>query len=169
MKKLLLFIAIILLVTVAGCNDNQKITAWGLTAPGTDLTARVGLLTENAEIGGTEVFMTAKYAKSDEIEWGPEPDLIGGGIIFHLTQQATIEDLPDYSPLQGLFAMLRAMPYAGFELVGPISGEQREVQIDWILGTKFVLDPISDYAIVVEYLDGDQVAGDVHIGIMARY
>lgn len=162
-------VSCVLLMTAVGCNENQRMTAWALSGQETDLDVRGGILDELTNVGGTEVGFTVKYARTNDIPWGPEPDVIGGYLIFHLTQDVTIEDTPQASPLQDWLEALHARPYAGVELVGPIDGHQRKVQPNWILGSKFTLSEDSDWALVAEYLDGDQADGDVSVGGMFKF
>ncbi len=165
MKQMLSFL-IVALVVLTGCNNNERLTAWGLSAPNNDLTARVGL--EN-EKGDTEVGFTAKYLTTSEIPWGPEPDLVGAYMIFHLTQDVTIEDTPQPSILQPWLESLHARPYAGLELVGPIDGHGRKVQPNWLLGTSFTVEPLGDWALVTEYVAGDQVVEGWYVGGKLRF
>jgi len=162
MKKLA-GILLMLLVAATGCQEEQ-ITAWALTSQSTDLTARVGVENDNVEIGAV-----AKYANSAEIEWGPEPDYAGGYLIFHLTQDVTIEDTPDPSPLKDFLEALHAKPYAGLEILGEVTGSQRSVQPNWIAGTTFSMSEDANWFLVTEYVDGDQASGEMHVGIMGRF
>ncbi len=158
-----------LLVGVAGCNDNQRITTTALTGQSTDLVTRLGVVTENADLGSTEVYVTAQYLRSSKIPWGPEPDLAGMGIIFYPTFDVTITDTPQASPLQDMLESLHARPYALLEFVAPVDGEQRKVQPNWALGTLFVLDPVPNWGIKVEYVEGDQVEQDVLVGMSGEW
>lgn len=169
MKTITLALLIGMLVTFTGCNSNQHMTIWTLTGQDIDLTARVGVITENSDIGGTEVGVVAKYLTSSEISWGPEPDYVGGYLLFHLTQEVSIEDTPEASPIKDMLESLNVCPYAGLELVGGIGEHFEKVQPNWILGTKFTIDTVSNWALVAEYVDGDQQAGGVHLGIMGRF
>lgn len=169
LRKMMFVVAMMALLVVTGCSSKQRTTVHALTGQDVDLTARVGVITENEGLGGTEVGFTAKYARSSEIAWGPEPDLVGGYLLFHLTQEVSIEDLPDRSPVAGLLEALHARPYAGLELVGPIDGEQRKVQPNWIVGTKFTIAPVSNWALLTEYVDGDEQDGELSIGIMGKF
>ena len=150
-----------LLVALVGCEERQT-TAWVMTAQDTDLTARVGSLKDNVEVGGT-----AKYGVSSEIEWGPTPQSWGPYLLFHLTQDITVEDEPEASPLKPILDALHARPYAGLELV--TNDELNDVQPNWIAGTTFTLSEDGDVGLVVEYLDGDQQSGDTHVGIVWRF
>lgn len=161
MKKLVLTLALVLLIA-AGCGDSQ-VTAWGLTGQNTDLTLRGGLRQANAE-----VFGTVKYDVTSQAEFD-DPDIMGGGIIFHLSQDATIEDTLQPSPLGPLLEMLHAQPYAGLEIVGGTDSTTQEFQPNWIFGTAFTLGADGNFAVNVEYIDGDQMSSDVNVGIMARF
>ena len=160
MKNALIMTIMMIALLVAGCGESQQITAWGLSSPNQDLTARVGV-----RDGDTEIFVTGKYEAADNVEWDRlTPTDVGAGILFHLTQEGSIEDTPDLAPIIGpLLETLNARPYAGIELVGPLEGEQRRIQYNFIAGTTFTLD--SNIGLVVEYIDGDQVeTGGVYIG-----
>lgn len=149
-------------ILAAGCGDSQ-ITAWGLTGQNTDLTLRGGLRS-----GNVEPFATVKYDVSSQAEYD-DPDIFGGGVLFHLTQEATIEDTLEPSPLGPLLEMLVGTPYAGAEYVGGTDDATRDFQINYIFGTAFTLGPDGNFALTVEYVDGDQMPSDVNVGIMARF
>jgi hypothetical protein len=159
--KYLLTVLCTLLCGIVGCEE-QQMTVWGITGQDTDLTARVGVLENNVEIGAT-----AKYGVASEIEFGPVPDRWGPYLLFHLTQVATIEDTPEPSPLQPFLEALHARPYAGVELV--TNDELNDVQPNWIAGSTFTLSEDGNIGLVVEYLDGDSQSGDTHIGIVGRF
>lgn len=168
MKKWIAVIVLALLVAT-GCNDNQRFTTTALTGQTTDLTARVGVLTENEDLGSTEVFFTAKYLRSSKIQWGPQPDLAGVGIAFYPTFDVSITDTPQVSPLQGMLEAFHARPYGLFELVAPIDGEQRKIQPNWAVGTLFVLDPIPNWGIRFEYGQGDQAVEEAQVGLSGEW
>lgn len=169
MRTLTLTLMMGILVGSAGCNDNQKYTATALTGQETDLTLRMGVVTENADLGSTELYATAKYLRSSEIPWGPEPDLVGAGIIFYPTFDIAIVDTPQPSPIKSIIEALHARPYVLLELVAPVDGHQRKVQPNWAVGTLFVLDPVPNLGIKVEYIDGDQVERDTLVGISGAW
>ena len=158
--KTLLTLCLILLV--AGCGG--QMTSSVMTAQNTDLAVRAGILD-----GDTEAGVVVKYATSDEIEWGPEPDIYGGYVIFHLTQEVTIEDTPEYSILQPFLETLHARPYAGLEIVGSSDKSMRNFQPNWIAGTAFTLSEDGNISLNVEYVDGDFGSSDVFVGIQARF
>ena len=168
-KKLMAAVACVLAFAAVGCNDNQKLTTTVLTGQKADLTTRFGVLTENEDLGSTEVFVTAKYLRSSKISWGPEPDVAGVGIIFYPTFDLAITDTPQSSPIQEFIEALHARPYGGVEFVGPLDGEQRKVQPNWIIGTLFVLDPVPNWGIRVAYVDGDQQSSDVQYGMSGEW
>ena len=164
-RKLMLVVIVALSLAVAGCSENQSMTMTALTGQNTDLTTRVGVLTENSDLGSTEVFATAKYLRGSEIAWGPEPDVAGVGIAFYPTFDMSITDTPQVSPLQDMLESLHARPYGLFELVAPLDGDQRKVQPNWALGTLFVIDPVPNWGVRVEYVEGDQIINDVLVGM----
>jgi outer membrane murein-binding lipoprotein Lpp len=163
MKTLLTTIAVLCLL-VAGCNDSQMTVA-ALSSPNQDLTARVGVLQGDAEIG-----VTGKYNHADNVEWDElTPDIMGPYLLFHLTQDASIEDTAEPSPIGPLLESLHARPYAGLEVVGPFEGA-RSMQPNFIVGSTFTLDPAANIGLVVEYIDGDMVdTGEVYIGGVLRF
>lgn len=150
-------------ICLGGCGQ-YKPAAWVMTSSETDLMGRLGVVRDNTEIG-----LTAKYARTSEVPWGPEPDIAGGYLLFHLTQEVTIEDTPEPSPLKDFLEALHASPYAGLEIVGSVADDRLgDFQPNWIAGTKFTLDEGASWALVTEYTDGDQAAGQVYIGVMIR-
>ena len=159
-KRALMVLMVLLL---CGCSGN-KIALWGLSSSHTDATGRIGV-----DRGGAEVGIVAKQVISDEIEWGPEPDLVGAYAIFHLTQDVTIADTEEHSPLQPILEALHARPYVGVEIVGSTDERARHAQPNWIAGTRFSLHPEGSIAIVTEYLDGDQARGDVFVGLRVAF
>ena len=159
MKTLALIIVALL---CGGCTE--QLTTSVMTGSDTDLTVRAGIIQENTEIGAV-----VKYGVSSEVEWGPEPDAYGGYVIFHLTQEVTIEDTPEYSLIQPWLERLNARPYAGLELVGSCDDTISDVQTNWILGTSFTMSEDADISLNIEYIDGDQAAGDVYIGMGYKF
>ncbi len=165
MKKLIVVIMTMVLLVAVGCSENQKVTVWGLSGQDMQLQARLGVEKDNTEVGAV-----VKYSVADDIEFGPEPDIAGAYLIFHLTQEVTIEDTPDPSPLQPFLEALHARPYAGVELVGNVDrGNGGSIQPNWLFGTAFTLAEESNVALVVEYADGDQAPSDVSLGLRARF
>ena len=158
-----LITACILLVAVCGCSEN-RITTWVMTGQDTDLVGRLGVENNGTEVGGV-----IKYGVSDDITWGPEPEFAGAYLLFHLTQEVSIEDVGELSPLQPWLEQLHALPYAGLEVVGNTDSRFRNAQPNWIAGTKFVLDPEANVGLVVEYSDGDQARGDVYVGMRYQF
>ena len=163
MKWKWLLTLICMVVLIAGCGEGN-LAGTVMTAQNTDLAIRAGYIVDNTEVGGV-----VKYVNSSEIEWGPEPDLYGGYIIFHLTQDVSIKDTPEYSPLRPWLEALHAKPYAGLELVNNSWGDGLQIRPNWIAGTSFVLSEESNLALNVEYIDGDASSGDVFIGIQGRF
>lgn len=157
-KRIMLVVVCVFLLT--GCNNDQRMTATALSGGNTDLSARIGVRTGDTEIGGL-----IKYVAKDDIEWGPEPDFGGGYILFYLSQDVTIEDTPQSSILQPWLEALHAQPYAGLELVAACDTQSaNDVQPNWIVGTRFTMTEDASAALVVEYIDGDQAAGDLFLG-----
>lgn len=157
-KRILLVVVIVCALCFAGCSEQQMTTTL-MSGQDTDLVARLGVRRGDTEIGGV-----IKYAVADTVTWGPEPDFGGGYIIFHLTQDVTMEDTPSPSPLQPFLEALHARPYAGVELVADCDTSVDNVQPNWVFGTSFTLTEDNPWALVVEYCDGDQAAGDLFIG-----
>jgi len=165
MKKYIVTLFVLCLAT--GCS-NTKTTGWVLSGSRTDLIARVGLeIQEDGVLNHAEAGIVVKYGDSDEIKW--EPEIAGGYLLFHLTQDVTIEDTPSPSPIGPILEALHARPYAGLEIVGNTDSRVRNVQPNWIFGSRFGLSPDSSMSLVTEYSDGDQAAGDVYIGLRLAY
>lgn len=165
MKALVTILIVALLV--AGCNGNM--TASVMTGQKTDLDVKVGASLEAEDGGRTVAGVVVKYLKSDDIEWGPGPDVIGGFVKFYLTQDITIEDTLEPSLIQPWLEALHAQPYAGLELVGNARHSARHVQPNWILGTAFTLSEDGNISLNIEYIDGDQAAGDVYLGMGYKF
>jgi len=157
-----ILLTIILALLVVGCNGNMSTSV--MTSQNTDLSVRAGGFVEP----NTEVGAVVKYATSDELDWGFSPDIYGGYVLFHLTQEVSIEDTPEPSILQPFLESLKARPYAGLELTGDKRANYR-VQPNWILGTSFGLSEESNVTLNVEYITGDTSPDDVFIGIQARF
>jgi len=165
MNRLMVTLMLVSLL-LAGCYE-QRMTTSVVTGQDTDLTVRAGYLMDGTEVGGV-----VKYGVADDIEWGPTNiDYAGPYIIFHLTQEATIEDLPDTSPLQPFLESLNARPYAGMELVANIEDGEHisDMRPVWVFGTSFTLTEDASTSLNVEYADGDRVRGDVSVGIQHRF
>jgi len=146
--KMIVGILLALIAAAGGC-QNSNLTAWGLSGHAADLVGRVGIERDDAEAG-----VTVKYWSSN-LDWGPSPDAAGAYFIYHLTQEITVEDTPETSPIQDVLESLNARPYAGFEFVTPTGGRHRTVDMNWILGTSFTADPDRRWAFVTEYTAGN--------------
>jgi len=156
---------IMLLVVATGCQEEQM-TAWVGTSQETDLNLRVGVLDDK---GTTEIGVEAEYERSDGIEPSYRPDRIGPYIIFWLTQEVTIEDTPEPSPLKDLLEALSARPYVGLNLMGVPDDGWRDIQPNIEVGSFFTIDPESDLGMYVAYKDGDNVVPGTYIGLAGRW
>lgn len=148
-ERLMTVVAIVLLVAVVGCNEN-KMTTWGLTAPDSDLNLRLGATVGEAR--NAEVFAELGYDSSQMNNDGT-PDRIGGGFIYHLTQELRLEDTPSHSPFKDALEFLNARPYVGIGCMMD-RGDSR-LEGKWIAGTTFADHPARPWAFVVEYQDSD--------------
>lgn len=150
---------------LAGCGES-RLTAWGLTGQDTDLTTRVGL----EVVDGVEAGVTAKWVSANDIDWGPEPDVIGPYVILTASWLVTQEDTgPQAPPPATWLEGLKMIPYAGVDFVDDVdNGNFSNLEPNWIFGTKFVLDPDGRVAIVAEYIDGD-TPSDVFAGLMVKF
>lgn len=147
--------SLLLMVLLPSSGCNEELAVWGLGAEGADAQARVGVGSDDFEVGGSVRYF------SDNTDWGPEPDVVGGYFIYHLTQEVTVDDTPKNSPIGPVLEMLVARPYAGAELVVPVVGE-KQWGMNWIVGTSFTTQYEGvPWAIVVEYMHGEEgVAAD---------
>ena len=158
--------AMVMLLVAAGCQENQKMTVWGISGQGMDLVGRVGIQKNNAEGGAV-----LKYAAGDIGD--VEPDVVGGYLIFFPTYDITVNDTPESSPLKDFFDALHARPYSGLEIVTPIEGHT-EVRPNFIMGSLFTLDPLDNWGFVVEWMDGDGLVSqngdsEVFVGIRGQF
>lgn len=161
--KTIRMLLIVVLVGLMGCEESQM-TVWTVTGQQTDLLARVGV--EDSD--GTEIGVEAMWDVSEDIEedqW--EPDLIGPYLIFNLSQEITITDTPEISPIKDLLESLNARPYTGIAILG--SRLDSDIQPQYIGGTKFYLTPDSQWALAVEYTTGDVQPDEVYIGLTGRF
>ena len=162
------YVTAILIVALlcVGCGENTKLTSTVFRGQYTDAKVLVGVQENNAEVG-----LLVGYVDTDDMEWGPEPDYFGGYVKLYLTQDVTIEDTPDYSPLQPFLEALHAQPYVRMELIRPVdrSVSMDSLQPTWIAGTAFTLSEDGNIALNVEYLDGDFGEEDVFIGIQYKF
>ncbi len=164
--KYLLTILIATLLALSGCGPDQTAAFTALTGQDTDLTLRGGI-----REGDTEFGAVARRGKTSDIDWGPRFDDLGAYVIFYLSQDITIADTRDPSLIQPFLEALHAQPYAGLELVGSARHIGSNVRPNWIVGTAFTLTESKEdnIAVNVEYVDGDQIAGDVSVGIQGKY
>jgi len=172
MRTLVTIMAVVLLMTAVGCNDEQM-TAWVLTSPNTDLQVQLGMEIQSEDpnsIGKTEFGLVAVYETASEIPWGPQPDRIGAYVDFFLTQLVQIEDSPQASPIKAFLDDLNAQPYAGLAILVDVDGEQRRVKSSWHVGTLFTLDKASNIGLAVQYADGPGIeTGGVYVGGRGRF
>jgi hypothetical protein len=167
MKKLMLIVAVLLMA----CAPIQAdLTAWGLSADNADtlLETRLGWETDRIEPG-----LGFKWFTRDP-EWGPEPDVVSGYLIYHVDELVQVEDETPDNPLEEFLHGLAVRPYAGLELAVPTQGEQRQVQTNFLVGTLFSLDSEFKRAFVVEYIEGEGaiLPGDrraVKLGFRLRF
>ena len=148
-RTIVAVVACVLLLTAVGC-DESNMTAWGLTAPDSDVNLRLGLTVgeeKNAEIA-VEVGYDSSQMNNDGT-----PDRVGGVFIYHLTQELRWDDTPDESPIAGVLEALSARPYVGLGCMMD-RGDSR-IEGKWIAGTTFADNPDRPWAFVVEYQDGD--------------
>lgn len=166
MKTVITILIMAVVVALSGCSQNQTAAFTALTSQNTDLTLRGGVREGDTEIGGV-----IRRGKSSDMEWGPRFDDLGVYVIFYLSHDVTITDTLDPSLIQPFLESLHAQPYAGLELVGSARHPLSNIRPNWMLGTAFTLAESGEnnVALNVEYVDGDQIAGDVSIGIQGLY
>jgi hypothetical protein len=127
--------------------DAKGLTAWAnITDNATSIFAmRLGWEEDELEFGGTAKWFTA------DPEWELTPDLVGGYLIFYLTQQGKIADrLPD-NIFETWIHELGARPYGGLELLTATSPDSHRTNVTWLAGTLFSTDPKYATALSVEY------------------
>jgi hypothetical protein len=163
MKNTLLALVAVLLI--AGCGENQRVTTWLLTSQHTDLTTRVGL----EAVPGLEAGVTAKWHPTSDIAWGPEPNKLGPYFILTGSWEGFVIDTepeapPPFPGLEGLVIT----PYVGADFVDSVDNDNfSNLEPNWIVGTKTLL--AENIAIVAEYIDGDEAEPDVNIGVFIAY
>ena len=155
----------LVVMVLCGCNENQ-IGTTVLTGQDTDLTARVGYGGDGVEAG-----VVAKWTPSSDIAWGPEPDQVGLYVTVDATWILSAEDTPAFAPVPLLWLeQLDVTPYAGVEFVDDCdNGNFSNLQPNYIFGLRYTASEYENVAIVTEYVDGDQVSGDVLVGLQYRF
>jgi hypothetical protein len=157
---------IILALLVAGCGSSQRLAVSCLSSSDNDLEVLLGVHEGNAQAG-----IVGHFSAADDVEWNElTPDQLGGYVAFFLTQDVSITDTDEPSPLGPLLESLHAQPYIRFEALGPLRGSRRSVRPNYIGGTRFTMTPDGNIGVNVEYVTGDGVPTDVvRIGGSWRY
>ena len=155
----------LLVVALCGC-DGGQIGTTVLTGQDTDMVARVGL-----EKDGISGGIVAKWTPSSEMEWGPEPDQIGAFVILEATWDVQATDTPDVAPAPITWLEeLHMIPYVGLELIDDCDNDNfGNLQPNWIVGAKYMVNPDGNMAIVTEYVVSDLVPDDVYVGLQYRF
>jgi hypothetical protein len=168
LKEVSFVVAVLVLLSLITCGCNEgAVSTWAVTGQNTDLTTRVGY-----EVDGVEAGVVGKYHPSSGVDWGPEPDVLGAYLIYHVTWDIQAADTPDAAPPPITWLQeLHVVPYAGLELVDDAdNGNFGNLQPNWIAGFKYMLDEDAQLAIVTEYADGDQVVDEEwSVGIRWRF
>lgn len=163
MKRVLLIVALMLTlcgvtmgqepnVPVIESDPVQGITLWGLSEADANSTleARIGYELKSR----FEPFVGLKYLTGSP-EWGPAPDIISGGLIYHVNEFGLIADPSPDNPFEEILHALKARPYGGIEVAVPTQGDQRKARLNIIAGTLFSNEPTCKMAFVLEYIAGD--------------
>ena len=163
-----LIVAIVLILsTVASAGDW---TLWGLTGDGADHSAglRIGNVQDQIEFGFSANWWTMRP------DWGPQPDAMGGYLIFHIDELVAVSDtdLPDAGWEEFLHKFL-GRPYVGVEALIPTQGDQRTPKVNWLVGTLVSTSDDFKRSLVLEYSSGQGVASDAEkllkIGARIRF
>lgn len=135
----------------------QGITVWGLSEADADSTleARIGYELKSR----FEPFVGLKYLTGSP-EWGPAPDIVSGGLIYHVNEFGLIADPSPDNPFEEILHALKARPYGGIEVAVPTQGDQRKAKLNVIAGTLFSNEPTCKTAFVVEYVSGNGLGGE---------
>lgn len=165
MRVLSLGTMLLAVMLCTGCNE-EKMAIWTGTSQETDLCARAGIVSGK---GTTEVGVEVEYDRTSDVEWGPTPDRVGPYVIFWLTQDMTITDTPESSPLKDVLESLHARPYVGMNLLGGVDDGWRNIQPNFKVGTMFTSGDGDDIGVYVEYKDGDSVAPGMYVGVVGRF
>jgi hypothetical protein len=162
-RKLILIVALALVlcgmtwagepnVPVIEPDPVQGITIWGLTEADADSTleGRIGFELESR----FEPFVGVKYLTGNP-EWGPAPDIVSGGMIYHVNEIGLVADPAPDNAWEEILHSLKARPYGGLEVAIPTQGEQRQLELNYIVGTLFSNKPDFRVSFCVEYIVGD--------------
>lgn len=148
--------SVIVLAVLAGCNEEQrKVAVWGLTAHDADFVGRVVTQVDADLWLGPQVSFWVEPEGDDY-----RPEAAGVVLIRTLTQEASIEDTPDPSPIGPIIEDMEARPYAGLALLFPWKNPKgtkplNNSRLNAIGGIEFSTDPDWKWSIVVEGMAGD--------------
>ena len=130
----------------------QGIIIWGLSEAdaSSTLEGRIGYELKSR----FEPFVGLKYLTGSP-EWGPSPDIVSGGLIYHVNEFGLIADPSPNNAWEEILHALKARPYGGIEVAVPTQGDQRKAKMNVIVGTLFSNEPTCKTAFVIEYIAGD--------------
>jgi hypothetical protein len=157
LRKLLL---IAILFMCVGCGN---MSTWVLTGPDNDYKTLFGYNADSVEFGGL-----ATWTSTGETEWGPEPSEIGFYVGADVSWELSANDTGTRAPFPiEILDGLTAVPYGRVEFVDDEDDDDFEsFDVQFVGGTRFLLDETENVAIVVEY-NGDNRT--VNVGGNVRF
>jgi len=150
MKKLL---GLLIVLLVAGNVYADDIALWGLSSDAADqfIAARLGLVRDQVEVGGTVRWLTRE-------PWNEDVDLAGAYLIFTPDIKVDVDDPSPDNIFGDIMGLLIGKPYLGVEGLIPTQGSDRSIKINWLAGTLISLDEEMKTALVVEVATGQAIA-----------
>lgn len=154
-KKLLMIVALALLlcgsVRAEPNEPVEGLTVWGAATDNADklMQLRVGWEFDRIEPGIALKWFTTSP------DWGPQPDVIGAYMIYHVNEIVLIDDPEPDNPFEVILHSMKARPYAGIGLDIPTRGDNHEADLSYIVGTMFSNDPDFKWAFTIEYIEGE--------------
>jgi len=150
MKKLL---GLLIVLLVAGNVYADDIALWGLSSDAADqfIAARLGLVRDQVEVGGTVRWLTRE-------PWNEDVDLAGAYLIFTPDIKVDVDDPSPDNIFGDIMGLLIGKPYLGVEGLIPTHGSDRSIKINWLAGTLISLDEEMKTALVVEVATGQAIA-----------